>query len=92
MPKQLLCLLLILFSLVSFSQIQITGVVKDSLQPIAYANIILTDNKGKTITEDDGSFKPTAQTTHLVLSKLKTNTREKQIILHKITAYKTLTI
>lgn len=65
MPKQLLCLLPILFPLISYSQIQITGVVKDSLQPIAFANVILTDNNGKmvtgTITEDDGSFNLTAQ-------------------------------
>lgn len=49
----------------SHSQYNVTGVVKDSDSGIPYANIILTDNSGKmvtgTISEDDGSFKLTAQ-------------------------------
>lgn len=59
LPIKIYCILF-LIPLVTFSQINITGIVKDSVQPISYANVILTNSSGKmttgTITEDDGSF------------------------------------
>ncbi len=64
MNKKIICILLTLFPLVSFSQLKLTGTVKDSTQTIPLGNVILTDNKGETttgaITDENGRFKLTA--------------------------------
>ncbi len=55
--KQILPVFLFLFSIVSYSQTKVSGVVKDDYgDPVAFANVIFKDSNEGTITNEDGRF------------------------------------
>ncbi|MDY8135910.1 TonB-dependent receptor domain-containing protein [Aquimarina sp. 2201CG5-10] len=60
--KNYLLLILLLSSFFGIAQLQLKGVVKNGDEPVVYANVILTDNKGELIgntggiTNEDGLF------------------------------------
>ena len=60
LPKEIFWILFSLLPLMSFTQVNITGIVKDGTQPISYANVVLTNSSGSVITgvitKDNGSF------------------------------------
>ena len=58
--NKLFFLLSILFPISLLSQVQLTGVVKNSIAPIEFANVVVTDTQNNivsgTITDSNGSF------------------------------------
>ncbi|MCX2679739.1 outer membrane beta-barrel family protein [Galbibacter sp. EGI 63066] len=91
-------LLFLLLPLFSFSQVNITGSVKDEYSPIAYANIVLQDTEGHpitgAITDENGDFKiqATEGEYRLIISYLGYENNERDILLEKDIAVGTIVL
>ena len=91
--KKLLCLCILIVScLNSFAQkYTLSGIIKDSIQPIVYSNVILLDEFDEivigTITDENGSFSLSAPVGNytLTISFLGYTTKEQNITLEKDT-------